>query len=148
MAGTGHKQSFASLSLDRLLTAKSEYSSLVGSLLQCYVDAAGFSRTRQVPFVHLGDHLLNRSRHGVETPLSTAGNGVAALKCDHIAMPVGAFPVGRRLCSLNRYDLVILSHCVTSFSDAPNGKDLERTGCFTEGLHVCLRRSPPAPNRQ
>ncbi len=93
------------------LTANSGRSSLVGSLLQCYVDAAGFSRTRQVPFVHLSDHPLNRSHHGVETPLSAAVNRVGAFKLNYVTVPVGAFPARRRLCSLDRNDLVGLSVC-------------------------------------
>jgi len=93
------------------LTANSGHSSLVGSLLQCYVHAAGFNRTIQVSVVHSGDHLLYRSRHGVETPLSTAVNRVGAFKRNHITTPVGAFPARRRLCSLDRYDLVGLSVC-------------------------------------
>ncbi len=64
----------------RLLSANGGYSSLVGSLLQCYVHAAGFNRTIQVPVVHYDDHLLYPARHGLEAPLSTADNGVAALK--------------------------------------------------------------------
>ena len=82
-------------------TKKGDQSSLAGFLLQHQVDAAGFAEAPQVPFVQLGGHLLYRSRYGLETPLSVAGNGVAALKCDHIAIPVGAFPAGRRLCSPN-----------------------------------------------
>ena len=109
MSAWGQQPSPSSLSLEGQLAANSGYSSLVGSLLQCYVDAAGLSRTSRVPVVHLGDHLLYRSRHSLETPLSVAGNGVAALKCDHIAIPVGAFPAGRRCCSLDRYDPVVLS---------------------------------------
>ncbi len=132
--------------MNRTLLLRLNTDSDVGILLRrlYWVDSTAFV---PVPFVQLGDHLHHPARHGLEAPLPTAGNGVAALKCDHIAIPIGAFPVGRRLCSLNRYDLVILSHCVTSFPDGPNGKDLERTGYFTEGLHVCLHRSPPAPNR-
>ena len=76
-----------------------------------------------MPFVQLGDHLHHPARHDIETPCSTAGNGVAALKCDHIAIPVGAFPAGRRFCWLDRYDFVILSHGAKSFSDGPNGKE-------------------------
>ena len=87
------------------------HSSLVGSLLQCYVHAAGFNRTIQVSVVHLGDHFLYRSRHGVETPLSAAVNSVGAFKRNHIMVPVGAFPARRRLCSLDRYDLIGLSVC-------------------------------------
>jgi len=63
-----------------------------------------------VPFVQLGNHFDYPTRHSLETPLSIAGDAVAAVKCDHIAIPVGAFSVGRRLGSLDRYDLVILSH--------------------------------------
>ncbi len=47
-----------------------------------------------MPFVQLGDHRHHSARHVLEIPLSTAGNGDAALKCDHIAIPVGAFPAG------------------------------------------------------
>ncbi len=62
------------------------------------IDATGFV---PVPFIQLGDHLNQPTRHGLEAPLSVAGNGVAALICDHIAIPDGALPVGRRLCSLD-----------------------------------------------
>ena len=98
-------------SLQGPLTANSGHSSLVGSLLQCYVHAAGFNRTIQVPVVHLGDHLLYRSRHGLETPLSAAVNSVGAFKLNHVTVPVGAFPVGRSFCLLDRYDLKGLSVC-------------------------------------
>ncbi len=70
-----------------------------------------FSQWPQVPFVQLGDNLLHLSRHGLEAPLSAAVNGVGAFKRDHVAIPVGAFPAGRRLCSPDRYDLVGLCHC-------------------------------------
>jgi len=75
-------------------------SELVSFLLwrRYQVDAAGFA---QVPLVDLGDNLLHHPRHGLETPLSAAVNGIGALKRDHIAMPVGAFRAGRRLCSPN-----------------------------------------------
>ncbi len=96
---------------DGPLSANSGHSSLVGSLLQCYVHAAGFNRTIQVSVVHLGDPLLYRSRHGFETPLSATVNSVGAFKCNHITVPVGPFPVGRAFCSLDRYDLVGLSVC-------------------------------------
>jgi len=43
--------------------------------------------------------------------LSAAVNGIGAFKRDHIVIPVGAFPAGRRLCSPDRYDLVGLCHC-------------------------------------
>ena len=76
-----------------------------------------------VPFVQLGDHLHHPARHDIETPCSTAGNGVAALKRDHIMMPVGTFPAGRRFCSLDRYDLVKSSHCFELYFYAPDGKD-------------------------
>ncbi len=51
---------------------------LVGFLLwrQNQVDAAGFAEAPQVPFVHLGDNLLYRRRHGLEAPLSAAVNVV------------------------------------------------------------------------
>ena len=111
MSATGQQPSSSILSLDRQLTANSGYSSLVGSLLQCYVDTAGFSRTSQVPLVHLGDHLLYRSRHGLETSLSTTVNGDGAFKRNHVTVPVGAFPVEWAFCSLDRYDLVGLSRC-------------------------------------
>ncbi len=75
--------------------------SLVGFLLQYQVDAAVFAQVPQVPFVRLGDNLLHRPRHGLEAPLSAAVNGVGAFKRDYIAMPVGAFRAGRRLCSPN-----------------------------------------------
>jgi len=62
--------------------------SLVGILPQRQLDAATFT---QVPFVHLGDDLLHRSRHVPEIPLSAAVNSVAAFfKPDHILIPVGA----------------------------------------------------------
>ncbi len=86
-------------------------SDLVGFLLQYQVDAAGFAEVAQVPFVQLGDNLLHRPRHSLETPLSAAVNGVGAFKRDHIAIPVGAFPAGRRLCSPDRYDFVGLFQC-------------------------------------
>ena len=99
---------------------KGDQSSLVGFLLQYQIDAAGFAHVPQVvPFVHLGNNFLYRFRHLFETPLLAAVNGVDAFKRNHIAIPIGAFPAGRRLCSLDRYDLVILSHRVTSFSDGP-----------------------------
>ncbi len=78
------------------------------------MDADGFAHGipgHPVPFVQLGDNLLHRPRHGLETPLSAAANGVGAFKRDHIAIPVGAFPARRRLCSPDRYDLVGLSYC-------------------------------------
>jgi len=108
------KRSFRPPNFDEfegLLSANSGHSSLVGSLLQCYVHAAGFNRTIQVPVVHLGDHLLYRRRHGLETPLLAAVNGIGTFKRDHIAIPVRACPTGRRLCSPHRYDLIGLSHC-------------------------------------
>ena len=77
-------------------------------LLRYMVGATAFV---PVPFVQLGDHLHHPTRHGLEAPLSTAGNGVAAVKRDHIAIPVGAFPVGRSFCLLDRYDLKGLSVC-------------------------------------
>ncbi len=86
-------------------------SELVGFLLQHQVDAAGFAQVPQVPFVQLVDNLLHRPRHGLETPLSAAVNGVGAFKRDHIAIPVGAFGAGWRLCSPDRYELVGLIHC-------------------------------------
>ncbi len=64
-----------------------------------------------VPFVQQRNHLHQPTSHGLEAPLSVAGNGVAALKCDHIAIPVGAFPAGRRFCWLDRYKFVMLFHC-------------------------------------
>ncbi len=63
-----------------------------------------------VPFVQLGNNLLHRPGHIVEFPLPAALNVVAASKRDHIAMPVGAFSARRRLCSLNGYHFVGLSH--------------------------------------
>ncbi len=85
-------------------------SELVSFLLwrQCQVEAAEFA---QVPFVHFGDNLLHHRRHGLEAPLSAAVNGVGAIKRDHLAIPVGAFPAGRSLCSPDRHDLVGLFHC-------------------------------------
>ena len=88
--------------------------SLVGFLLQQQVNAAVVAHSilgHPVPFVQFVDDLLYRPRHGLETPLSAAVNGVGAFKRDHIAMPVGAFPAGRTLCSPDRYDLVGLSNC-------------------------------------
>ena len=111
MSAWGQQPSPSGLSLEGQLAANSGYSSLVGSLLQCYVHAAGFNRTIQVPVVHLGDHLLYRSRHGLETPLSAAVNSVGAFKLNHVTVPVGAFPVGRSFCLLDRYDLKGLSVC-------------------------------------
>ena len=75
------------------------------------VDAAGYGRVPPVLFVQLGDNLLYRPRHGLEIPLYVAVNGVGAFKRDHIAMPVGAFLDGRRVCSPDRYDLVASRHC-------------------------------------
>ena len=69
----------------------------------------------RVAFVQLDDHLLDRARHCLKAPLSAAVNGVGALKRDHIAVSVGAFGVGRGLCSLDRYDFVDLCHCIRSF---------------------------------
>ncbi len=89
----------------------SSRSPLAGFLLQCPVDSAGFARVSQVPFVQLGDNLLHLARHGLDAPLSAAVNGVGAFKRNHIAIPVGAFPAGRRLCSPDRYDLVGLFQC-------------------------------------
>jgi hypothetical protein len=63
----------------------------------------------------LDDHLLDRARHCLKTPLSATVNGVGAFKRDHIAVPVGAFAVGRGLGSLDRYNFVDLCHCVRSF---------------------------------
>ncbi len=85
------------LSEDSLTKVMSE---LVSFLLwrRHQVDAAAFA---QVPFVQLGDNLLYRRRHGPEFPLSVAVNAVSAFKRNHIAMPVGAFRAGRRLCSPN-----------------------------------------------
>ncbi len=71
------------------------------------MDATVFA---SVPFVQLGNNLLHRPCHNVEIPLSAALNVVAASKRDHIAMPVGAFSAGRRLCSPNGYHFVGLSH--------------------------------------
>jgi len=71
------------------------------------VDATAFA---QSPIVQLGDNLFHRPRHVLETPLSAAVNGGGAVR-DHIAIPAGAFPTGRRLCSLDRNDLVRLSLC-------------------------------------
>ncbi len=82
----------------------------MGFLLLYLVDAPGSAQVPQVPFVQLGDNLLYRRRHGPELPLSVAVNAVSAFKRDHIAIPLGAFRAGRRLCSLDRYDLVGLSH--------------------------------------
>ena len=74
--------------------------------------AAGFGRTPQrMPFVQLSNHLLHRPRHGLEAPLSASVNVVGAFKRDDIAIPVGAFPAGWRLYSLDRYDLEGLLHC-------------------------------------
>ncbi len=85
-------------------------SELVGFLLWWphQVDAAAIA---QVPFVQLGDNLLHRPSHGLEAPLSAAANGVSAFIRKHIAIPVGAFPARRRLCSPDRHDLVGLFHC-------------------------------------
>jgi hypothetical protein len=58
------------------------------------MDATVFA---SVPFVQLGNNLLNRPGHKVEIPLPAALNAVAAAKRDHISMPVGAFSAGRRL---------------------------------------------------
>ncbi len=96
------------------LYKKGDRSSLVGFLLQRQVDAAGIAHgilRHPVPFVQFDDNLLHRPRHGLEAPLSAAVNGVRAFKRNHIAIPVRAFPAGRRLCSPDRYDLVGLSHC-------------------------------------
>ena len=71
------------------------------------MDATVFA---SVPFVQLGNNLLHHPGHSVETPLPEALNVVAASKRDHIAMPVGAFSAGRRLCSPNGYHFVGLSH--------------------------------------
>ncbi len=83
-------------------------SELAGFLLQHQVDAAALA---QVPFVQLSDNLLHRRRHGLDAPLSAAMNGFGAFKRDHIAIPIGAFRAGWRLCSPDRYDLVGLIHC-------------------------------------
>lgn len=64
----------------------------------------------QSPSVQLDDNLLHRFRHSLEIPLPTTVNGVDTL-LDHIAMPVGAFPTGRRLRSPDRDDLVRMLHC-------------------------------------
>ncbi len=71
----------------------------MGFLVQHQVDASGFVEAPGVSLVQLGDDLLHRPRHGLKAPLSAAVNVVGAFKRDHIAIPVGAFPVGRRLCS-------------------------------------------------
>jgi len=72
------------------------------------MDAAVFA---SVPLVQLGDNLLHLFGDGVEASLPAALNAVVASKRDHIAIPVGAFSTSRRLCSLNRYHFVGLSHC-------------------------------------
>ena len=89
---------------------KGDQSSLAGFLLQCPIDVAGFAPVPQVPFVQLGDNFLDLPCHGLEAPLSAAVNGVGTFKRDHIAIPVGVIPTGRRLCSPDRYDLVGLCH--------------------------------------
>ena len=63
-----------------------------------------------VPFVQLGNNLLHRPGHNVEIPSPATLNLVSASKRDHIAIPVGAFSPGRRLCSPNGYHLVGLSY--------------------------------------
>ena len=63
-----------------------------------------------VPQVQLGDNLLDRPCHNVEVSLPAALNVVAAAKRDHIAIPIGAFCAGRRLCSPNGYHFVGLSY--------------------------------------
>ncbi len=93
--------------MTRSLLQKGDRLSLVQSR-QHWLDAA---EIEQVTFVQLGDNLLRRPRHGPEIPLSAAVNGVAALKHDHIAMPVDVFHTGRTLCSPDRYEFVGLSHC-------------------------------------
>jgi len=93
---------------DSLTKRTKDVSELVGFLLQHQVEAADFA---QLPFVQLGDDLLHRPRHGLEIPLSVAVNAVSAFKRNHIAMPVGAFRAGRRLCSPDRYDFVGLFQC-------------------------------------
>jgi hypothetical protein len=71
------------------------------------MDATVFA---SVPFVQLGNNLLHGSGHNAKIPFPAALNAVAASKCDHIAMPVGAFRAGRRNCSPNGYHFVGLSH--------------------------------------
>ncbi len=63
-----------------------------------------------VPFIQLGNNLLHRPGHYAEISLPAAVNAVDASKRYHIAMPVGAFRAGWRLCSLNGYHFVGLSH--------------------------------------
>ncbi len=84
--------------------------SLVGIFIQHQMDAARLVPVHYVPFVQLDDNLLHGHRHGLESPSSAAVNGVAAIKRDHIAIPVGAFRAGRGLCALDRCDLVGTLH--------------------------------------
>jgi hypothetical protein len=110
---------------------------LVGFLLPRphQVDAAGFGQVRRVSIVQLSNNLLHRRHHRRETPLSVATNGVGAFKRDYIAMPVGAFRAGRRLCSLDRYDVVglcqwrgFISHACSCVSD--HARQLEAGQCM------------------
>ena len=71
------------------------------------MDATVFA---SVPFIQLGNNLLHRHGHNADIPLPAALNAVGASKRYHIAMPVGAFRAGRRLCSPNGYQFVRLSH--------------------------------------
>ncbi len=116
------------------LLLRSNTDSGVGILLRCryQIDATGFV---SVPFIQLGDHLNQPTRHDIETPCSTAGDGDAAFKCDHIAIPVGALSVGRRLCSLDRYDLVILSHCIVREKTDPAFCDRCSNSNFGESVY-------------
>ena len=57
------------------------------------------------------DYTSRNEDGGLEAPLSASVNVVGAFKRDDIAIPVGAFPAGWRLYSLDRYDLEGLLHC-------------------------------------
>ena len=63
-----------------------------------------------VPFVQLGNNLLDRPGYNAEISLPAAPNAVVASKRDHIAMPVGAFRAGRRLRAPHGYHFIGLSH--------------------------------------
>jgi hypothetical protein len=59
-----------------------------------------------VPSVQLGNNLLYRPGHSAEIALPAALNVITASKRDHVAIPVGAFNAGWRLCSLDGYYFV------------------------------------------
>ena len=54
-----------------------------------------------VPLIQLANDCLDRTRYGLEAPLSAALNCICVIRRDYVSVPIGTFGIRRRLRSLD-----------------------------------------------